>query len=81
MIRSYYTVYLYGLHAPQNKNNYFPTENCIFLTEAGCVYCAVRTESLNVTQIRSSNHTPSRYRKKKRTYVKKASIIRAMYYG
>jgi len=53
MIRSYYTVQLYSLHASQNKQQLFPyLKLSFFLTEAVCVYCAVGTESLNVIQFK-----------------------------
>jgi len=45
------TVYFYVLYGYQNKQRIFSCtalSDCDFITETECVYCAVRTGSLNV---------------------------------
>jgi hypothetical protein len=44
------TPFIYAFSTdPRTNSDYFPTQHC-FTTEMECVYCAVRTEYLNVIQ-------------------------------
>jgi hypothetical protein len=36
----------------KNKQRLFPYESLVFITEIKCVYCAVRTESFNIIQVK-----------------------------
>jgi len=67
----------------RTNSNHFPIENYVFfLTEAGCVYCAVGNESLIVTQLKFTLQKIRQAhlrRKKTSAYEQKVSTIQAMY--